>query len=70
VGWKLVIVVWFSELRYGVVASEGDCYVSVFEQVGDPPYVWAGKGEGHPLCVIFGVCEGSCVHYFVLYLVF
>jgi hypothetical protein len=41
---KLVVIGWFSELHYGVVASEGNFYISVFEQVGDPPYVWGGKG--------------------------
>jgi hypothetical protein len=65
-----VVIGWFCEQCYGVVASEGDSYVSVFEQVGDPTYLWGGKGEGCPFCVIFGVCEGGCVYYFVLYLMF
>jgi hypothetical protein len=70
VGLKLVVIGWFGEPYYGVVASEGGFYVSMFEQVGDPTYVWGGKGEGCRLCVIFGVCEGSCVYYFVLHLMF
>jgi hypothetical protein len=45
-----VVIMWFCELCYGVVGSEGDSNVSVFKQVGDSAYVWGGKGEGCPLC--------------------
>ena len=55
---------------YGVVSSEGDFNVSVFKQVGYIAYVWGGKGEGCPLCVISSICGVCSVHYSVLYLVF
>jgi len=69
-GWDLVVIRWFCELRYGVVGSEGDSNVSVFKQVGDSAYVWGGKGEGCPLRAVFSACRGCGARYSVLYLVF
>ena len=69
-GWDLVDIGWFCQLCYGVVASEGEFYISVFKQIGDLAYVWGDKGEGCPLCVISSVCGGYSMHYSVLYLVF
>jgi len=68
-GWELVDTGWFCESCYGV-ASEGDFNISVFEQVGDFAYVWEGKGEGCPLCVIssvYGGCSMCCIWYFTLW---
>jgi hypothetical protein len=63
-----VVFWWFGKLSYGFVASEGDFYVCVLEQIGDPTYVRGGEGEGCPLCY-FRLCERCSVYYFVLDLV-
>jgi len=66
-GCDLVDIGWFCESCYGVVATEGDFNVIVFKQVGDFAYVWGGKGEGYPLCVISSICGGFSVHYCVVF---
>ena len=53
-----MVIMWFCELCYGVVGSEGDSNVSVLKQVGDSAYVWGGKGEGYPIWAVFSACGG------------
>ena len=60
--------VWFREMCYCILASEGNFEVSVLKEVCDSAYVWGEKGESCPFRFVFCVCDRCCVCYFVLYL--